>query len=251
MPTSAPWFGAVYERMIGTLKREMEKMLGSLKVTYFELDIHLKEITGVINNRPLAAVGREEVISPNNILTGRSDNDHNILQIPDTDELLNQAMTEKLRVPQLFVDTERRREIFWNRFREQYLESIKFEIKPSQDRPGLSPEVGDVVIVYDKTHKLFWNKAIILQLIQSEDGLIRRAKVRMNNTDTVKAISHLYPLETRVEEEIEKYHRDKGLNKFDFEGFSQDNQAKNKKRLQMLRQNMATAVASDTEEDDT
>ena len=250
-PTSAPWFGAVYERMIGTLKREMVKMLGSLKVTYFELDVHLKEITGVINNRPLAVVGREEVISPNNILTGRSDNDHNMLETPDLEELLNQAMTEKHKVPQLFIDTERRREIFWNRFREQYLESIKFDQKPNQDRPGLSPKEGDVVIVYDKSHKLFWSKAIVLQLIQSEDGLVRKAKVRMNNTDTIKAISHLYPLETRVEEEIEEYHRDKGLNTFDFEGFSQDNQAKNKKRLQLLRKNMATAIPSDTEDDDT
>ena len=73
----------------------------------------------------------------------------------------------------------------------------------------------------------------------------------MNNTDTIKAISHLYPLETRVEEGIEEYHRDKGLNTFDFEGFSQDNQAKNKKRLQLLRKNMATAIPSDTEDDDT
>ncbi|CAL4163767.1 unnamed protein product, partial [Meganyctiphanes norvegica] len=55
-PTSAPWFGAIYERMIGTLKRELEKMTGRMVLTYFELDLHLKEIVGIINNRPLTAV---------------------------------------------------------------------------------------------------------------------------------------------------------------------------------------------------
>ena len=158
-------------------------------------------------------------------------------------------MTEKVKVPQLFTDTEKRREVFWNRFREQYLESIKFDNRPSQDRPGLTPKEGDVVIMYDKTHKLFWKKAIVLQLIQSEDGVVRKAKVRTNNIDTVKAINHLYPLETRVEEGIEKYHRDKGLNTFDFEGFSQDNQVKNKKCIELLRQNMASAVPSEPEDD--
>ena len=52
-PTNAPWFGAVYERMIGTLKRELAKMLGYTVLTYFELDLHLKEVMGIINNRSL------------------------------------------------------------------------------------------------------------------------------------------------------------------------------------------------------
>ncbi|CAL4073851.1 unnamed protein product, partial [Meganyctiphanes norvegica] len=59
----APWFGALYEWMIGTLKGKLAKMLGRAVLTYFELDLHLKEITGLLNNRPLTSVGSEEVYS--------------------------------------------------------------------------------------------------------------------------------------------------------------------------------------------
>ena len=249
-PTNAPWFGAVYERMIGTLKRELVKMLGCLVLTYFELDLHLKEITGIINNRPLTAVGSDEVITPNNILTGSSNTDDNILEVAETEEILKQAMIEKNQVPQLFMETEKRRDVFWDRFRDQYLESIKFDIKATQDKPGLTPHVGDVVIIFSKTHKLFWTKGIILELIPSEDGLIRKAKVKTNNIESVKAINHLYPLEARAEEAIELYLKSKGINKFDFEGFSQDEQVKNQKRVERLREAMATSVSCDKEESD-
>ena len=147
-PTRAPWFGAIYERMIGTLKRELAKMLRGATLTYFELDLHLKEITGILNNRPLTAVGEEEVITPNNILTGRSNSNHNILEVAETDEILQQAMSDRKIVPQLFQHTAKKRETFWRYFRDQYLESIKFEKKPTQESQGISPQVGDVVIMF-------------------------------------------------------------------------------------------------------
>ena len=250
-PTKAPWFGAVYERMIGTLKREMVKMLGVLVLTYFELDLHLKEITGVINNRPLTSVGSDEVITPNNVLTGSSNTDVNFLEVEETEEILRQAMIERKLVPQLFQDTERRREIFWSRFKNQYLESIKFDNKASQDKPGLTPQVGDVVILFsDVDHKLFWTKGIILELISSDDGLIRKAKVQTNTTETIKALNHLYPLEARAEEAIELYQKKKGINTFNFKGFSKDDQVKNQERLKILRKTLATSVPGTIEEDD-
>ena len=247
-PTNAPWFGAVYERMIATLKRELVKMLGCLVLTYFELDLHLTEITGIINNRPLTAVGSSEVITPNNILTGSSNTDDNILEVAETEEILKQAMIEKKKLPQLFRDTERRRETFWTRFKDQYLESIKFANKSTQDKPGLTPQVGDVVIIFSDVHKLFWTKGVILELITSDDGLIRKAKVKTNNTETIKALNHLYPLEARAEEAIELYQRKNKINTFDFKGFSQNEQAKNQKRIETLRETMATSVPLDTEE---
>merc|ERR1711913_206634 len=85
-----------YERMIGTLKREMAKMLGYTVLTYFELDLHLKEVMGIINNRPLTVDNSNEVISPNNILTGSNNTDNNILEVKDTQEILKQAMIKRI-----------------------------------------------------------------------------------------------------------------------------------------------------------
>ena len=197
----------------------------------------------LLNNRPLTAVGTDDIITPNNILTGRDDTDNDMLEVVETERLLREAMIAKDMVPKLFEETEKRREVFWDRFRNQYLESIKFETKPTQDKPGLMPEVGDIVIVFDKTHKLFWSKGMVLELIRSSsDGLIRKAKVRINNIETIKAINHLYPLEARAEEAIERYQKTKGINTFEFEGFEQDEQVKNQERIKNLKKAMATSV---------
>ena len=221
----------------------MAKMFGYSVLTYFELDLHLKEVMGVINNRPLTVDNANEVITPNNIITGSNNTDNNILEIEDTEEILNQAMIERKRIPQLFRDIETKREIFWKRFQEQYLESIKFDNKPNQPKPGMMPQIGDVVIIYSKEHpKLQWKRGIILELLKSEDGQIRKARVKTKTTETIKALNHLYPLEAKVEEAIEEYHKNNKINTFEFEGFNQDEQIKNKNRLETLRKLMTTSV---------
>ena len=82
-PARAPWFGAVYERLIGVLKRELTKLVGQTALTYHELSHTLAQIEGVINNRPLVQVGDMEVITPMNILTGRNYNNDDILDVLD------------------------------------------------------------------------------------------------------------------------------------------------------------------------
>ena len=47
-PTRAPWMGAVYERLIGVLKKEMVKLIGHSLVTFYELSVNLAEIEHVI-----------------------------------------------------------------------------------------------------------------------------------------------------------------------------------------------------------
>ena len=83
--------------------------------------------------------GSNWVITPNNILTGSNNTDHNILEVENTEEILKQAMIERKRIPQLFRDAETKREIFWKRFQEHYLEAIKFDNKPNHPKPGMMP----------------------------------------------------------------------------------------------------------------
>ena len=116
--------------------------------THFELDLQLKEITGIINNRPLTAVRSEEDITPNNILTGRSGTDFNVLQVANSEDVLNSALVERKLTPQLFKDTEKCKESFWTCFKQQYLESIKFDNRSSEQTTGLTPHVGDMVIIF-------------------------------------------------------------------------------------------------------
>merc|ERR1711888_454848 len=118
---------------------------------------------------------------------------------------------------------------------------------PSQQKPGMTPQVGDVVIIYSKEHpKLQWKRGIILELLKIDDGQIRKAKVRTKTTETVKALNHLYPLEAKVEEAIEEYYRNKKINTFEFEGFTQSEQLNNRDRVETLKKVMTTSAPNET-----
>ena len=96
--------------------------------------------------------------------------------------------------------------------------------------------------MFSKVNKLFWSKGLILELIESHDGVVRKALVKINKIETIKALNHLYPLEARAEEAIEKYKKRKVQDIPGFEGFELEEQVKNRKRIEALRKAMATAV---------
>ena len=70
----SPWWGGVFERMIGTVKRALRTILGKAKLTYDELLTNLIEIEGTINSRPLTyeydEVGVEVLTPPSHIIFG-------------------------------------------------------------------------------------------------------------------------------------------------------------------------------------
>ena len=51
-PARAPWFGAIYERLIGVLKKEMVKLIGHALLSQHELTMCLSQIEGAVNNHP-------------------------------------------------------------------------------------------------------------------------------------------------------------------------------------------------------
>ena len=51
--------------------------------------------------------------------------------------------------------------------------------------------------------RISWRKAIVIQLIASEDGAIRKCLVKTSTGETIRAIKHLYPLEINVEDHID------------------------------------------------
>ena len=219
-PARAPWFGAVYERLIGVLKRELTKLVGQTALTYHELSHTLAQIEGVINNRPLVQVGDMEVITPMNILTGRNDNNDDILDVLDCKEILLSASRVKDDLPRLYHDTERRLAKFWQVFQQQYLENIKFSTDTTKQRGGgLTPQVGDLVIIHSHDPRLKWRKAIVLEKIPSEDGLVRKCKLKTSTGQMVRATKHIYPLEINVEKFVDEIRNNNLTETNDFEGF--------------------------------
>ena len=158
--------------------------------------------------------------------------DHDILNVENTEELLEKAIISAGFTPQLYKQMEARREIFWKNLRNQYFESLRFSEKNTPDRPGIVPKEGDIVIIYADNNRLFWKKGIIMKLIKSTDGLVRKPVVKVGSIESVKAISHLYSLECRAQDNIDNYRTKKG-----FRGSeeSQEEKVKNETRMKALK----------------
>ena len=235
-PARAPWFGAVYERLIGVLKKELNKLVGNTALTYHELSHTLAQVEGVINNRPLIQVGSEEVLTPMNILTGRQDNYDDTLNVLDSKEILLSASQVKNDLPRLYQDTERRLAKFWQTFQQQYLERIKFSSDTSSNKGGgLTPKVGDLVIIHSHDPRLKWRKAIVLENIESGDGQVRKCKLRTSTGQMTRALKHIYPLEINVETFIDKIKEQKWAENNDFEGFEDPPSARIERALMMQK----------------
>ena len=71
-PLYAPWIGAVWEKMIKTVKICLQKTIGRLKPTYFRLLTILSDIQHTVNSRPLTYHYSSEdgldTITPNSFL---------------------------------------------------------------------------------------------------------------------------------------------------------------------------------------
>ena len=161
-----------------------------------------------------------EVITPMNILTGRNDNNDDILEVLDCKEILLSASRVKDDLPRLYQDTERRLAKFWQLFQQQYLENIKFSPDTSKNKGGgLTPQIGDLVIIHSHDPRLKWRKAIVLEKIPSEDGLVRKYKLRTSTGEMVRATKHIYPLEINVEKFTDEIRNKNNAENNDFEGF--------------------------------
>ena len=69
--SKAPWWGGLWERLIGLTKRALSKATGRALLTMDELKDTMLDVESFMNNRPLTYLGEEieqPVLTPNNLL---------------------------------------------------------------------------------------------------------------------------------------------------------------------------------------
>ena len=90
---------------------------------------------------------------------------------------------------------------YWNRFKREYLLSLREQHKCNAGGRGRKPEIGEVVIVHDdNVPRQCWKLGKIIEVQQSADGVIRRATVKViTKTGKVnklrRPVQRLFPLE--------------------------------------------------------
>lgn len=163
--------GGVWERMIGIARRILEPMLCNEKnLTHEVLITVLAEVTAIVNSRPLVPVSYDsevpEIISPNKLLTLKSDLDVQPSEIIETQNLYK---FQWQRVKHLA-------NIFWNRWRKEFLQSLQSRRKWHNVQDNI--QEGDLVLLKDKdVGRVCWPVARIKRVFPDSDGKVRKVEV--------------------------------------------------------------------------
>ena len=199
IPARAPWFGAIWERLIGVLKAGLKKVLAKALVTIEELITVVTELEATINDRPLTYVSGDkedlEPLTPSMLVYGRRlvpyphSVDREIEHDPDYTERAKDMRVRLEYVTKILNH-------LWKRWSMEYLTFLRHRIKTVHK--GSWPKVGDVVLVHDEGPRLYWKLARIIEPIKGNDGIVRVAKIKMSGNVTTRPIVKLYPLEDDV-----------------------------------------------------
>ena len=207
IPKRAPWYGGSSERLIGLTKVALRKVLGRASIRLPELQTIVTEIEAILNDRPLTFISSniddEQPLTPSHLLYGRR-----ITALPhpltEEDEWSDPTYNEDSSLVQHLAKV--RADLihhFWNRWRREYLTSLR-EFHKTTGKNEVAVKVGNVVQVQDETKRINWRLAIIESLITGKDGLVRAANIRTSTGCTNRPIAKLYPLKVRATTPLKK-----------------------------------------------
>jgi len=74
IPKCAPWYGGWWERLIGSTKMSLKKILGRARISLVVLQTLIVEVEAILNDRPLTHVSSDiedaEPLTPAHLLHG-------------------------------------------------------------------------------------------------------------------------------------------------------------------------------------
>ena len=174
-PPHSSHMGGAWERMIGIARRILDSLLSSHKtaLTHEVITTFLAEVTAIMNSRPLVPVCSDPespiVLSPNLLLTQKLE--------PRSDEKLGEFDTKDLMRHQ-WKRVQYLASVFWDKWHKEYLDSLQSRVKWVDSQPNVSK--GDVVLLKNsESPRRDWPMGIIVKVLPSDDGKVRRAEVRI------------------------------------------------------------------------
>ncbi|KAJ7997080.1 hypothetical protein DPEC_G00225210 [Dallia pectoralis] len=183
-PPHASHMGGAWERMIGMARRILDCMLLEHKsrLTHEVLTTLMAEVTAVMNARPLVPVSSDPdsplILSPAMLLTQKTGTPP---PPPGNFGGTNLFKEEWKQVQSLA-------EIFWRRWRQEYLDTLQIRHKWQDVRPCLKE--GDVVLLKDNSvNRNEWPMAIVTKALPGQDKLVRKVEVKVVKDGTPKVYS--------------------------------------------------------------
>lgn len=166
--------GGVWERQIRTIRSILDATISLCpgRLDDVCLRTFLYEAMAIINSRPLSVAQindatAPEPLTPNHILQMKSQ-----AALPPPGEFVK----EDLYLSKRWKRVQYLSEVFWGRWRREYLLSLNERQKWNTPRRNL--RIGDIVIMEDQaTPRMEWPLAMVTEATPGKDGLVRRVKV--------------------------------------------------------------------------
>ena len=186
IPPRAPHFGGSWEIMVKAMKRAVETLTEAQDVSEDQFRTVISKAAALLNSRPLTKTFLEEkevIVTPSSFLIGNHKTD---FVTPDQ-ELRYTKLGAKFRE---VVKIEKE---IWRHFIREILPEISPRTKWYKTFPPL--KIGDLVLVIEEgTPRGHWKMALVEEVKTSTDGIVRSAKVRMNDRTFDRPIINLFPL---------------------------------------------------------
>ncbi|XGW29675.1 hypothetical protein V3C99_009042 [Haemonchus contortus] len=212
-PPGAPWMGGAWERLVGSVKRAFTKSIGRRKLSHAELYTVVTQIEAILNTRPLTVLDPSNIedipIRPVDFL--QSSLKYNLTTVdgqedqdPSFDPTLIQTVEQaKQALKHVEMITTR----FWEKWHTEYLTALRENQIANRKQPRHSklrePQANEIVLVeQDNLPRGSWCYGKVIELVRSNDGLVRSVKLLMPNKHIWhRPVSKIYPLEISCESE--------------------------------------------------
>ncbi|XP_062538842.1 uncharacterized protein LOC134207140 [Armigeres subalbatus] len=170
-PPVTPHMGGAWERLIRSVKQNLERLQSSKLLTEEVLENTLVEVENIVNSRPLTNIPIDSddspVLTPNHFLLGSANGLRSWVPLDDNPILLRNSWKQS----QLLADS------FWKLWVRSYLPTITRRTK--WFTPAKPIAVGDLVIIVDpKLPRNCWPKGRVIATCPASDGQVRWATVR-------------------------------------------------------------------------
>ena len=86
---------------------------------------------------------------------------------------------------------------FWNRWRKEYVTSLRENQRLTKQRHSTNIEKNDVVIIYeDKQPRHLWKLGRVINVIPGRDGRVRGANVKVGKSGAIirRPVNRLFPV---------------------------------------------------------
>ncbi|XP_055932015.1 uncharacterized protein LOC129962291 [Argiope bruennichi] len=194
-PPTAAWWGGWSERLVRVIKELLKRTLGKAILKYEELLTVLCDCEAVVNSRPLTYISEDPndliLLTPSLFLNGKSSYDTIDLDLSEFSKF-----QKRIRYRRKLIHD------FRSRFRKEYLGQLR------QKRPGKSGhdfKVGEVVMIEEPSKKrVYWPLGKVISLLPGRDGKVRTLKLKFKNSELIRPIQRVYPLEVPFINEIVK-----------------------------------------------